>query len=98
MRQWLVSENSCKEQKKIKETVMDKSLTTYSCSFKGIVHTKIKITSWTQFIDFHSLINFYYGSQWGPSTVWLPTFFKIYYFVCVREKEIHTVLEELEGE
>jgi len=44
------------------------------------------------------LINFYYGSQWGPSTVWLPTFFKIYYFVCVREKEIHTVLEELEGE
>jgi len=34
----------------------------------------------------------YYGSQWGPTTVWLPTFFK---FFCVQqEKEIHTGLKQ----
>jgi len=35
---------------------------------KGIVHPKMKISH-------HSLIFSYYGSQWGPETVWLPTFF-----------------------
>jgi len=29
----------------------------------------------------------YYGSQWGPSTVWLPTFFKMYSFVFGRRKK-----------
>jgi len=27
------------------------------------------------------------GSQWGPSTVWLPTFFKMYSFVFGRRKK-----------
>jgi len=27
------------------------------------------------------------GSQWGPSTVWLPIFFRISYFVFSRRKK-----------
>jgi len=27
----------------------------------------------------------YYASQWGPSTVWLETFFKISYFLFTRK-------------
>jgi len=40
----------------------------------------------------------YYGSQWVPSTVWIPTFFKISSFVFHRKKEIHTGLEQYDGE
>jgi len=29
----------------------------------------------------------YYGSQWGPLTVWLPTFFKILSFVFSKRKK-----------
>jgi len=36
----------------------------------------------------------YYDSQWGPSTVWLRTFFKITYF---QKKENQTGLQQLEG-
>jgi len=28
--------------------------------------------------DFHNIYFSHYGSQWGPATVWLATFFKIY--------------------
>jgi len=39
----------------------------------------------------------YYGSQWGPLTVLLPTFFKI--FFCVQQKkDIRTGLKQLEGD
>jgi len=30
---------------------------------------------------------FYYGSQWGPTTVWLPTFFKMSDFLFNRTKK-----------
>ncbi len=42
-------------------------------------------------IDFHSMEK-YYGNQWGPATVWLPTFFKISF----SEERIHTGLKKLE--
>jgi len=29
----------------------------------------------------------YYGSQWGPLTVWFPTFFKLSYSVFNRIKK-----------
>jgi len=29
----------------------------------------------------------YYGSQWGPLTVWLQTFFKMSFFVFSRRKK-----------
>jgi len=48
--------------------------------------------------DFHSIFFSYHGSQWGPSTVWLPTFFEISSFVFNRKKEIYTVLKQLDGE
>jgi len=32
----------------------------------------------------HIMNKKYYGSQWGPKTVWLPTFFKTSYFVSDR--------------
>ncbi len=38
----------------------------------------------------------YYGSKRQP--VWLLTFFKISYFVFNRKKQIHTGLEQHEGE
>ncbi len=34
--------------------------------------------------DFHSIFS-YYQNQWGPATVWLPTFFKILF--CVQHKK-----------
>ncbi len=34
----------------------------------------------------------YYQSQWGPATVWLPTFFKISYFVFSTRIKINTGL------
>jgi len=37
-------------------------------------------------IDFHCIF-FSYGSQWGPSTVWLLTFFKISSFVFSNRKK-----------
>jgi len=49
-------------------------------------------------IDFHSIFFSYYGSQWGPSNVWLPTCFKISSFVLNRRKKLLQVLEQLEGE
>ncbi len=39
-----------------------------------------------------------YGNQWLLSTVWLPTFFKIAYFVLNRRTKTHTDLGHLEGE
>ncbi len=45
-------------------------------------------------IDVHSIFFPYYGSQWLPATVWLPTFFKISSFVFNR-RETHTGLEQL---
>jgi len=43
-------------------------------------------------IDFHSKhFSLLIPSQWGPSTVWLLTFFKI---ACVQQKKkLHTCLE-----
>ncbi len=38
------------------------------------------------------------GIQWLPSTIWLPTFFKISSFVFNWNKETNTCLEQLEGE
>jgi len=35
-----------------------------------------------QSIDFNCILFFYYGSQWLTSTVWLPSFFKMSFFVC----------------
>ncbi len=40
--------------------------------------------------DFHIYIFFYYQSQWGPATVWLPTFFKISSFVFSTRIKINT--------
>jgi len=42
---------------------------------------------WNQTIDFHRGKK-YYRSQWMPSTVWLPTFFKIYSFVFNRGEKL----------
>ncbi len=40
----------------------------------------------------------YYGSQWLPANVWLPTLFETF-FLCVQQnKEIDTGLEQNEGE
>jgi len=39
----------------------------------------------------------YYGSQWLLSTVWLPTFFKIYYFVFNRRKKLISVWSKKKG-
>jgi len=39
----------------------------------------------------------YYGSHWGPLTVWLPTFFKIPSFVLSR-RQTRTGFEQLEAE
>jgi len=41
---------------------------------------------------------FFHESQWGPSTVWLPTVFKISFFCVQQKKEIHTGLEQHEGD
>ncbi len=41
--------------------------------------------------DFHFLFS-YYQSQCGPATVWLPTFFKISYFVFSTRIKINTGL------
>ncbi len=30
----------------------------------------------------------YYGSQWGPATIWLPVFFKISYFMFHSGKKL----------
>jgi len=46
-------------------------------------------------IDFHMVIKINYGSQWGPSTVWLLTFFKISYFVLSRRKKFIQVWSKL---
>jgi len=44
-------------------------------------------------IDFHCIFFPYYGSQWGPATIWLPTFFKK---CCVQQKtEFDAGLEQL---
>jgi len=49
-------------------------------------------------IDFHSRKKKrYYGGQWLTATVWLPTFFKIY-FMFNRTKKTHAGLEQHEGE
>jgi len=46
-------------------------------------------------IDFH--VEKILWKSMGPSTVWLPIFFEISY--CVQQKkEIHTGLEQTEGE
>ncbi len=37
-----------------------------------------------------------YGSQWGPATVWLPTFFKIK--IVQQKKATHLGLKQLESE
>jgi len=37
----------------------------------------------------------YYGSQWGPSTLWLPIFFKISSFVFSRRKKFKKVWNNL---
>ncbi len=63
--------------------------------FKRIVHLKIKIMSsfmnvGNQTVDYSNWLSYYgnkyYGSQWLLSTDWLPTFFKIYIFVCSTEE------------
>jgi len=41
--------------------------------------------SWTHWFPYETTIS-YYGSQWRPSTVWLPTFFKISPFFCSAEE------------
>ncbi len=46
-------------------------------------------------IDFHSMEGKKYcESQWGPTTVWLPTFFEISSFVFNRRKKLYTDLEQ----
>ncbi len=42
-------------------------------------------------IDLNSMVGKNYGSQWLPSTVWLPTFFKISSFVFDRRKKFMQV-------
>ncbi len=40
-------------------------------------------------IDFHSIFfsnNIEYGSQWGSTMVWLPSFFKTLSFLCSTEE------------
>ncbi len=48
-------------------------------------------------IDFHGIFSPYYGSQWLPSIVWLPTFFKIhvYSFLFNRRKKLIPVWNNL---
>ncbi len=43
---------------------------------------KVEGPHWRRWSFFHIM-----ESQWGPSTVWLPIFFKISYFVFNRKKE-----------
>ncbi len=38
-------------------------------------------------IDFHGREDETYRSQWGPATVWIPTFFKLSYSMFNRRKE-----------
>ncbi len=45
------------------------------------VERNVKRKKLTAAIDFYSMEKEYYGSQWLPSTVWLPTFFKIRYIL-----------------
>ncbi len=53
-------------------------------SFFSLFYTKDDILKNNQTIDGTHWK--YYGSQWLPSTVWLPSFFKISYF-CVQLKK-----------
>ncbi len=47
-------------------------------------------------IDFHNMKKKYNGSQWLPSNIWLPTFFKISSMQYVQhKKEAHTGLEQV---
>ncbi len=48
---------------------------------------------WRSLCDFNRM-----GKKWGPLTVWLPTFFKIYFFGVQQKKETQTGLEQLEGD
>ncbi len=51
----------------------------------------------TVVLDFHSIYFSYFESHWLPSTVWLPTLFKISSFVLNRRKT-RTGLEQREFE
>jgi len=47
-------------------------------------------------IDFHSIFFFFYnGSQWGQTTVWFQSFFKISSFVFSRRKKLILVCYNL---
>jgi len=47
--------------------------------------------------DFISIFVLYYGSQWGPSTLWLPISLQNIFFCVQNKKETHTGLEQLEA-
>ncbi len=46
-------------------------------------------------IHFHNMEKKYYGSQWLPSTVWLPIFFRISYFAVNRRKKLIQIWNNL---
>ncbi len=48
-------------------------------------------------IDFHCIISPYYRSQWLPSTIWLPTFFKISSFGLMLAIDFHSILFPYHG-
>ncbi len=43
----------------------------------------------------HTIVIFHYGSQWLPSTVWLPKFLKIYFFVLNRRTKLTQILQNM---
>ncbi len=52
----------------------------------------------TVVIDLHSMQkNGTYGSQWLPSTVWLLTFFNIF-FKLIRREKTHLGLKQVDDE
>jgi len=55
--------------------------------FKGIV----QFAHWLP----NDMRKIYYGNQWGPSTVWLPTFFKISSFVFSGREKFIQVWKDL---
>ncbi len=46
-------------------------------------------------IDVHIMEKKYYGSQWLPLTVWLPTFFKISSLCSAEKKKLKQVWNDM---
>ncbi len=84
-----ISENGVKKLKGFFLLLSIKNILKNVLIFILVQNTQLLVPS--DFLLFVFLF-FFYQSQWGPATVWLPTFFKISYFVSRTRIQINTGL------